>query len=511
MKKILALLLVLIMSMSIVAGCGEEVGNDDDDGGSSGGKKAESEEQTQINDKISASPTLGYFAKTVAEISRESETANKNLYGFVPNEKEGSVEINMSVDDLDSIAGAAGVELPFSSAEVNSSMSWSLNKELVTMDMTGKIGNKNIDVMDFFWNDSNIGFASADLLSTKITVPTKTFGSEWNKSMWAEESGTTLPENLDISLGLINDMVSLVEDKSMAVGNATLDFLDGCDIEEAGTTEVEFADGSEDVDVYEMTISEEDVVAYVADLCDIAVEAVEDKTVKNLLGMFDVTTDDAVAAIEDFAKQAEEEIEFDDVTVDIWVYDGMVIGIAFEEVIESDEVSFKAYFTDPEYLLEGMNISMEVNDIPMYQMVYEGNLVSGGSRLEYNAYATASGVTSEMSYVFDYGTNEFEVSMSGDAMGEGVEIRMAGECYKKDGFKLVIREIEAPGMPGEANMIFGLFDMSVVIRNRSTGSAFSGGKNFFTMNQSDLENLATDFQENAMRLVEDLGLGEMMQ
>lgn len=510
MKKLLALLLALMMSISMFAGCGEDEtsggGSDKEESKEEASERVEKEKKEkakkEVFDKIENSETLSVFANTVKKLAEESDKAYKNVYGLNAKSKEGTMEMSVGVEGLSSLGA------PFSNVNISTASSWNLNSDEVVMKATGDIDGKKINAAEMYWDNNNIGFAMPDFTSTTILVPTKDFGKKWNASHWAEETGTTLPEKLDISLGNLTSVLDFGAGVAIKFGNATLDFFEACETNDAGTKKVEFETGEESVDVREMIITDEAVQDYALELIEIVEDLINSSEIAEVLEMFEVGELNLDEDFEEIKNQIETNCVFDPVTVNIWVYDDMVIGVEWDEEFEGQEIYACAYFTDPEYLSDGMYVSVMVNGVEYMYIDNSGNYVKGGSVLENNSVMSVMGmVNAEVSTMFDYASNEYEISLSGDAMGQGIEMGISGSCYKNDGFKITIEEIEFPEMPDEVNMILDMLDISMTIRDKATVKKNAkGGKSLLDMTEADFEELATEIQENAMALAERLGL-----
>ena len=514
MKKLLAVLLAVLMSITMLAGCN----NDSKEATDENGKAIKASVDTA---DMGVSELL---TNTADQLMNESKVMTENLYGFKVNENKGAMGLDVAVNGLNIPTDVITLE----SIKATLQGSADMDKDELMLLASGEINGTKINIAELLWNNDKIAFASPEILDATFTLPTKDFVEKWNES----ELGALAPIELaidDLSFSSVFSAYEMSLNTQADLIITTADFLEKC---EKSREEAQLTLGGKDTSVtkIEMVVTDEDAKAYLDEIMDVLSEMMKDGFFKSIVEQEIGTGTDYETAVDEMIEEAKGEfdsISFDDVTFYMYAYDGKIARIEYEGTIENVDVLVYFQFNDMSKMSESMEMVVEATDgseTINVTMKSSGNLTSTTDDvLKYNLDLVGTQNGTEMlnmvvGATFDYDNNEYELYIDGSAEGEEVYLSAEGECYRSaKEFKLTFDNItgnidsESFSLTEILNDNLGSnvsVDIAVMVYPSKSLSMTKTKKTYdiTQMTQSDILGFETELMTNVQDLAAKLGI-----
>lgn len=496
MKKMLAILLALVMSMSLITGCKKD--------GENGGAEA--------TDKMGVSLIL---TNTAEQIMKESKQMGKNLYGFEVNEKKVTAGLEIAADGMSIPTGVIDIE----SLKATLMSSVDMEKSEMTALLNGELNGTKLNLLEIVWNDEKLALASPEIMDATFTLPVKDFAEKWNASLLGESALMVEGALDDISFSKIMEAYSLSLDLQADMLLATADFLEECESEREKDT-IELGGKDTDVTKIEMVVTDELTKDYLNELIDIYAELLdgfelaEELTGENL--------DEGIAEV----REAVDEISFDDVKLNLYALDGKIAKVEYKGTIEDVDIEVYLQFNDMNKMLESMELGVNAEtdgEELEFKIATSGNMTDSSDELEYKVDITGEMndeeiVDIEVKIDYDFDDNNYVIGVDGDADGESINIKLTGKCYRSaDEFKMTFDNITF-SVPGEAfslKDIIGEYlgysanvDIAYMIYPAKKLSVTKTGKTYdiLKLTEDDVAGFETELMTNVQSIASKLGI-----
>lgn len=515
MKKLLAVLLAAIMSMTMLAGC--EGGGD---GATGGDVNVEA-----TNASKSRMSTL--ITNTANQLMEETKAMNKNVYGFDVDEKKGAAGVEIE---------AAGLNIPVDGSFTLNSVkgvvqaSADMDKEEIALKIDGEVNGVALKVLELLWDNNKIALASPEVINATFTLPTKDFTTKWNES----SLGAMAPIDVeipDLSVSSFFKAYDISLDMQAEILLNTVKFLEKSEGSEEDCELV--LDGkSYDATKLEMVVTDENFKEYVGSFADVIKEMFKDDMFKNLMiAEMELTEEEYEAQIDEALTAFTEEldqIEFDDVVFYVYAYDNKIVKVEYEATIEEYDIAAYFQFNDPNRMFETMEFGIDATDgteVVNVMFKASGNITSSTDDvLTYNldVIGTENGeemLNMNVGVTFDNKNNKYEANVDVVVENKTVaQLKAGGEYYKSskeckltfdsltitaDGETLTLTELleEAFGSPVDlkiAVMIYPAKSISMTKTNKTY--------DITKMTQSDIMGFESELTENIQKIAQKLGI-----
>ncbi len=384
--------------------------------------------------------TMSAVTKTVDVLNTELGSAGMNFTGVDPESEELTVKISAAVTGL---RGDMGVN----DATADIAVSRSKKDANFKMSADASINGTAYDILDALWDDSVIAVKSTGVLGeeTVYTIPSKDFGKKFNESV--HQDRFDIPESLDLAASnFISDGEKKVEDKATVkkLVEAMGKFVDNTEIKNKETVKLTIDGKERSVHKLDFEAEDKDFAEFMKEFVIIAKDSETMRFVYDLI-MEEYESEEAM-------EEALDDMEFDDVNVNFYIYKGMVVRC---DVVNENQTVFFG-FTKTENLLDNFTTGSineyeyDGEDLEWTNTITcEGNLTTGGDKVE-NVYTIVSEdegeVTEEtvVTVTFDFKKGEFNIEVI-DALDEDEDAPVtviSGTCSRgKDGFKIAFGDI----------------------------------------------------------------------
>ncbi len=514
MKKLLAVLLAVLMSVTMLVGCN----NDSNDATDENGKAIKSSVATA---DMGVSELL---TNTADQLMAESKLMTENLYGFKVDENKGAVGLDFAINGLNIPTDVITLE----SIKATLQGSADMDKDELMLLLSGEINGTKINVAELLWDNDKIAFASPEILNATFTLPTKNFVEKWNSS----ELGSLAPINLeidDLSFSSIFSAYEMSLDVQAEMLVVTADFFEKSE-KSREDAQIKLNGKNTDVTKITMVVTDKNTKAYLDKLIDVFGDMMKDGFFKGIIEQEIGTGTDYEAAVDEMIEEAKSEfdsIDFDDVTFYMYAYDGKIARIEYEGTIENVDILMYFQFNDMNKMSESIEMAIDATDgseTINVTMKSTGNLTSTtDSVLKYNLDMVGTQNGDEVfnmvvGAVFDYGKNEYELYVDASAEGEDIYVSAEGECYRSSKeFKLTFDNITG-NIDGESFSLTEILndnlgsnvsmDIAVMVYPAKSLSMTKTKKTYdiTQMKQSDILGFEAELMTNVQDLASKLGI-----
>ncbi len=384
--------------------------------------------------------TMSAVSKTVDVLNSELEAAGMNFTGVDPESEKLTVKVSAAVSGI-----KGGNEIK--NITVDAATSRSKKDGNFKINADASVNGTAYEILDALWDDSVIAVKSTGVLNeeTVYTIPSKDFGKKFNESALADRFD--IPESLDLSASnFITDSEKEIEDKETVkkLVEAMKKFVDSTEIENKETVKLTIDGKERSVHKLDFEAEDKDFAEFMKEFVMIA------KDSKTMRFVYDLLMEEYES--EEELEEALEDIEFDDINVNFYIYKGMVVRC---DIVGDGQTTFFG-FTKTENLLDNFTAGSiyeyeyDGEDLEWTNTITcEGNLTTGGGKVE-NVYTIVSedeGEITEKTVVtvtFDFKKGEFTATIE-DALDEDDDAPVtviSGTCSRgKEGFKIAFGDI----------------------------------------------------------------------
>ncbi|MBQ7039261.1 MAG: zinc ribbon domain-containing protein [Clostridia bacterium] len=436
----------------------------------------------------------GAIDKTVEELSDESAELYKWLYGFDAEDvSEFTYKLGATVDEI------AGQDVNSLGAEAV--VAKSDNKKVLAANANLLYDGKNVIAANLSLDDEKIAFDIPELFDKSLSLPSKDFGKAWNSSDIGKESGTEFDDDLDLSYSKLftekkNDKVFTKEtDKALKEISKTL--AEEAVIEnEKGTATVNGK--SVKTRRLNVTIPANALEDYIVDTikCIVKDENISANYPEDVKDQIDDMIDELSEGIEELSEV------YDDVVIDLDVYNGKIVKITHEAEIEDADILVQLELRNSKNLIDDIYGLIEIKadgEKMTIELESKGNHVPNKNVYSDETYVKIKipyedSISVESSTLFDSGNNICNGEIKVKVEGEEAKVSFDGKYDNKDGFDVQLEDVSVK--VGGETLFKGSINLYMNNKFEAEVPNIDGSLNILEADEDDMMNWADEVEGN---------------
>ncbi|WFA08560.1 hypothetical protein [Tissierella sp. Yu-01] len=292
--------------------------------------------------------------ETIDNITKDYHTIESLLFGNIDWYKSHYINMSLSIEDASHTDELVSQDLHLLKGmgiDIASVFD-DAKKELI---FNGKyqIGGEDLISLMLKLDDEELQITIPELFEKVLSVPSKNYGEEWNKSIYGQEIGE-IDNNLDLSITNLQKNSKEIDDETKnAYMNALNLIFKGAKYETAGTTTLKIGNDHKEANITLITLEEKNVKDGVIALYDAV----------KLDNSIDHWTDETIEAMQEYVR---EYFKMDSLTINVFTYNGNIVKSEIEIVADKDSEDGTLFCTiellGEKSLMDDFRFELEVAD-----------------------------------------------------------------------------------------------------------------------------------------------------
>lgn len=276
--------------------------------------------------------------KTMDNLMKDYLKMESLLFGNMKSSKSHSINMNLSIEDADHTDELVNQELYLlEGMGVDISSIFDDAKKEFIFNGKYQIGGEDLISLMFKLDDNELQITIPELFERVLSVPSKNFGEEWNKSVFGQQSGV-LNNNIDISLSNLQENYSMRkmndETKNAYISAVKSIFKDAI-YKDGGNTSLKIGNDHKKVNKTIITLQEDSVKEGIIAWYD--ANKIDNRSnywidIYNQ-DIYSNELDEVIDGMQDYVR---EELEMDSLTINLYTYNGNIVRSEMELVVDKE-------------------------------------------------------------------------------------------------------------------------------------------------------------------------------